>query len=72
MKAFLFIFAALASSSAFEEAPLRLCARYGVWLPQDKEQLRELNRYVLKDYVIDRARPWAPWARPPARAPGPR
>lgn len=59
MKIFGLFIAALAllPSVTFAEAPLKLCARYSVWLPQDREDLTGLNRYVLKDYVIDRSRP---------------
>lgn len=57
MKIFAVVLASLLSVPAFADSPLRLCARYGVWLKSGEEGLRELNRYVLKDYLIDRSRP---------------
>lgn len=57
MSVFVLLFASLLSSASYADAPLRLCARYSVWLPDGREDLAPFNRYTLTDYVIDRSVP---------------
>ena len=57
MSLFALLIASLLSTSVQAEAPLRLCARYSVWLPDGREDLAPFNRYTLSDYVIDRSVP---------------
>ncbi len=59
MKIFAFLIALVSflPGFAFADSPLKLCARYSVWLPDGREDLEAVNHYVLSNYVIDRSRP---------------